>query len=143
MDRGGKGADEWPSGRRDDGSKKGGKKGSKGSKLDWCAEKDRGAAGNKGKGKGKGKGKCETRDCYDCGEQGHRSELPIQVDQQHRRRKGPRIVVGKCKPEGEKAEELASLQAPGDEREWCWPRRNRITRWRKANGPKTSISLPC
>ena len=31
--------------------------------------------------------------------------------------------------EGAKAEELASLEAPDDEGEWCWPRRNRITRF--------------
>ena len=33
--------------------------------------------------------------------------------------------------EGEKPEELASLEAPDNEGEWCWPKRNRITRWRK------------
>ena len=49
----GKGADEWPSGRRDDG----GKKGFKGSKPDWYSDKDK---GSKGKGKGKSKGKSET-----------------------------------------------------------------------------------
>ena len=55
-----KGADEWTSGRRDDGAKRGGKKkGSKGSKPDWHSDKD------------KGKGKRETQYCYDCGEQGH------------------------------------------------------------------------
>ena len=32
-------------------------------------------------------------------------------------------------PEGDKAEELASVGTPDDEGEWCWPRRNRITRW--------------
>ena len=31
-------------------------------------------------------------------------------------------------PEGEEAEELASLEAPDDEGVWCWPKRNRITR---------------
>ena len=45
-----KGADEWSSGRRDDGAKKGGKKGSKGSKPDWCGDKDKGGHGSKGKG---------------------------------------------------------------------------------------------
>ena len=35
----GKGADEWTSGRRDDGAKKGGEKGSKGSKPDWYGDK--------------------------------------------------------------------------------------------------------
>ena len=62
-----KGADEWTSGRRDDGGKKGGNKGSKGSKHDWYGDKDKGGTGNKGKGKGKGKGKIETRYCYGCG----------------------------------------------------------------------------
>ena len=33
--------------------------------------------------------------------------------------------------EGEKAEELATLETLDDEGEWCWPRRNRITRWRR------------
>ena len=32
---------------------------------------------------------------------------------------------------GEEPEELASLEAPDDEGEWCWPKRNRIMRWRK------------
>ena len=64
-----KGADEWTSGRRDDGANKGGKKGSKGSKPDWHGDKGKG--GNWSKGKGIGKGKSETRYCYDCGEQGH------------------------------------------------------------------------
>ena len=45
----GKGADEWPSGRRDDGANKGGKKGSKGSKPDWHGDKDKGGNGSKGK----------------------------------------------------------------------------------------------
>ena len=41
----GKGTDEWPSGKRDDGGKKGGKKGSKGSKLDRHSDKDKGSEG--------------------------------------------------------------------------------------------------
>ena len=52
----------------------------------------------------------------------HRRELPIRLDQQTRRRRGLR-------PEGEKAEEPESLGALDDEGEWCWPERNRITRW--------------
>ena len=44
---------------------------------------------------------------------------------------------------GEKAKDITSLEAPDDEGEWCWPTRNKITRWMNANGPKTSISLPC
>ena len=63
----GKGADERTSGRRDDGGKKGGKNGSKGSTPDWHGDRDKGSTGNKGN----GKCKRETRYCYDCGEQGH------------------------------------------------------------------------
>ena len=35
------------------------------------------------------------------------------------------------KLERAKPEELASLEAPDDEGYWCWPKRNRVTRWRK------------
>ena len=47
----GDGADEWTSGRGD-GGKKGGEKGSKGSKPDWHGDKEKGGTGSKGKGKG-------------------------------------------------------------------------------------------
>ena len=66
-----KGADEWTSGKIDDGGGKVGKKGSKGSKPDGYGYKDKGSNGSKGKDKTKGKGKSETRYCYECGEQGH------------------------------------------------------------------------
>ena len=52
----GKGADEWTSGRRDDGSEKGGKRSGKGSKPDWYSDKDKRGTGNKGKGQGQGRG---------------------------------------------------------------------------------------
>ena len=45
-------------------ARKGGKKGSKGSKPDWYGD-------NGSNGKGKGKGKSGTRYCCDFGEQGH------------------------------------------------------------------------
>ena len=32
-------------------------------------------------------------------------------------------------PEGEKSDELASLEAPDDEGGRCWPKRSRVTRW--------------
>ena len=41
-----------------------------------------------------------------------------------------------------KPEELASLEAPDGEGEWCWSKRNRITRWRKRVEPKANIPLP-
>ena len=67
----GDGADKWVIGRRDDGGKKGGKQGSKGSKLDWYGDRGKGSTGNKGKGKGKDKGKSEARCCHDCFPKGH------------------------------------------------------------------------
>ena len=108
----GKGADEWTSGKRDDGDKKGGKKGSKGSKPDWHSDKDK---GSKGKGKGKGKAKSETRYCYDCGEQGHIGvNCPYKwansIDEED-----DQTLSWESEPEGENAEELASLETPDEE----------------------------
>ena len=115
----GKGAHEWTSGRRDDGGKKGGKKGSKGSKPDWYSDRDTGGKASQGLGKrkGKGKGKSETRCCYDYGEQGffgvscpHKwtNSIDDQDDQDS---------SWESEPEGERAEELASMEAPDDEGE--------------------------
>ena len=79
-----------------------------------------------GKGKGKGKGKIETRYCYACGEQGHIGvNCPYKwtnsIDEEE-----DQSSSWESELVGEKAEELASLEAPDDEVEWCWPRRNRI-----------------
>ena len=38
-------------------------------------------------------------------------------------------------PEGE----LASLETLDDEGEWCWPRRNRITRWSRKVDPRPAF----
>ena len=125
----GRGADEWPSGKRDDGSKKGGKKGSKGSKPDWHSDKDKGSKG-KSKGKGKGKGKIETRYCYDCGEQGHIGvNCPYKWANKQHRQEDDQTSSWESEPEGENAEELASLETPEEEGEWCWPKKSRVTRW--------------
>ena len=109
----GKGADEWTSGRRNDG----GKKGSKGSKPDWFGDKDKGCTGSKGNGKGEGKGKSETRYFYDCGEQGHIGmNCPYKwtngIDEED-----DHVSSWDSEPEGEKAEELASLETSDDEGE--------------------------
>ena len=125
----GKGADEWTSGRRDDGAKKGGKKGFKGSKHDWHGDKDKGGNGSKGTGKGKGKGNSETRHCYDCGEQGH-----IGVNCPYKRansidEEDDQTSSWESEPEGEHTEELASLETLDEEGEWCWPKKSRVTRW--------------
>ena len=90
----GKGADEWPSGKRYDGGKKGGKKGSK---PDWHGDKS------------------ETRYCYDCGEQGH-----IGVDCPHKLansidEEDDQTSSWESEPEGENAEELASLETHDEE----------------------------
>ena len=42
-------------------------------------------------------------------------------------------------PEGEKAEELTNLETRGDGGEWCWPRRNGITRWEKRVDPRPAF----
>ena len=41
--------------------------------------------------------------------------------------------------EGKEAEELVSLETPDEKGEWCWPRRNRITRWRRRMGPRPAF----
>ena len=53
------------SGRRDDGGKTGGKKGTNGSKPGWYGDKVKGSSWNRGK------GKSEVKYFYDCGEQRH------------------------------------------------------------------------
>ena len=116
----GKGADEWPSGKREEGGKKGGKKGTKGSKPDWHSDKDKG---------GKGKGKSETRYRYDCGEQRHIGvNCPYKwansIDEED-----DQTSSWESEPEGENAEEFASLETPDEEGEWCWPKKCRVTRW--------------
>ena len=75
-------------------------------------DKDKGGTGSKGKGKGKGKGKSETRYCYDCGEQGNigvncpykwANSIGEEDDQ---------TSSWESEPQGENAEELASLETP-------------------------------
>ena len=119
----GKGADERTTGRGDDGGKKQGKKGSKDSKPDWHGDRDKGSTGNKGKGKSK------TRYCYDVG-----MNCPYKwtnsIDEEEDQGSSRESEL-----EGEKEDEPASLEAPGPEGEWCWSRRNRITRWGKRMDP--------
>ena len=132
----GKGADEWTSGKRDDGGKEGGKNCFKGSKPDWYSGKDK---GSKGKGKGKSKGKSETRYCYDCGEQGYigvncSCKWANSIDEED-----DQTSSWESEPEGKKAEELTSLETPDEEGEWCWPRKNRITRWSRRVRPRPAF----
>ena len=66
--------------------------------------------GAKGKGKGKAMGKSETRYCYDCGEQGQ-----IEVNCPYKwansmDEEDEQVSSWESEPEGEKAEELASLE---------------------------------
>ena len=113
-------ADEWTSGRRGDRAKQGGKKGSKGSKL-----------GSKGKGKGKGKDKNKTRYCYNCREQ---EEIGVNCPYKRANstdEEDDRTSSWESEPEGEKAEEVASLQTLDEEGVWCWPEKSGVTRWRR------------
>ena len=42
-------------------------------------------------------------------------------------------------PEGGNAEELANLETPDDDGEWCRPRRNRITGWSRRVDPRPAF----
>ena len=99
--------------------------GSEGSKPGWYSDKDK---GSKGKGKDKGKGKSETRYCCDCGEQGHiRVNCPYKWANS-KDEEDDQTSSWESEPEGENAEELASLETPDEEGEWCWPKKSRVTR---------------
>ena len=119
--------------RREGGGKKGGEKGSKGGKPDWCGDTD---TGNKGKGKGKGKGKSKSGTRV---EQGHIGvNCPYKwtnsIDEAE-----DRGSSWESELEGDNAEELVSLEALCDEGERCWPKKNRITRWRKRLDPRPAL----
>ena len=62
-----KGAEEWTSGRRDDGGKNGGRA----ANPNGTATRTRETLEAKEKARAKGKGKSETRYCHECGGQGH------------------------------------------------------------------------
>ena len=121
----GKGADECPSGKRDDGGKKGGNKCSKGSKPDRHSDKDQ---GSNGKLKGKGKGMSETRHCCHCGELEHIGvncpyKCANSIDEED-----DQTSSWESELEGKNTAELASLETPDEEGEWCWPQKGRVTR---------------
>ena len=115
----GKGADVMTSGRRDDGGKKVGKMGSKGSKPDGYGDKDKGGNGSKRKGRCKGrsigKGKGETRYCYDCGEEGHIGMICPHKWTNNTDEEEDQGSSRESEPEGEKAVEPASLETPDDD----------------------------
>ena len=41
----------------------------------------------------------------------------------------PALMKWESEPKGENAEELASLETPDEEGDWCWPEKSRVTRW--------------
>ena len=120
----GKGADEWTSGKRDDGGKKGRKKAPRAANPIGTATRTK---ERKGKGKGKSKGKSETRYCYDCGEQGHIGENCPYKWANSIHGEDDQTSSWESELEGENAEELASLETPDEEGEWCWPEKSRVT----------------
>ena len=114
---------------RDDGAKKVGKTGSKGSKPGWHGDKDKGGNWSKGKGKGKGKGKSETRYCYDCGEQGYIGvNCPYKwansIDEED-----DQTSSWESEPEGENGEELASLRRLTKKQSGAGPRKAESPGW--------------
>ena len=96
----GKGADEWTSDKKDDGGKKGGKIGSKVNKPDWYGDKDKGSSGNKRQ-RERERQKQRQRQERDPmllrlrRARAHRSEFSTQMDQQHRRGRRQKFIVGK------------------------------------------------
>ena len=103
---------EWTSDKKDDGGKKGGKIGSKVNKLDWYGDKDKGSSGNK---------RQRERE-----RQGKRHQWTNSIDEEDDQSSSWQSDL-----EEEKPEDLASLETPDDEGEWCWPKQNRISRWGK------------
>ena len=103
----GQGADEWTSGKRDDGGKKGGKKGSKGSKPDWHSDKDKKEAREKARARAKARVKPDIATTAES--RGHIGlNCPYQwansMDEED-----DQTSSWESEPEGENAEELASL----------------------------------
>ena len=86
------------------------------SKQDWHGDKDK---GSKRKGKGKGKGKSETRYCYDCGEQGHIGVKCPYKWANSADEEDDQTSSWESEPEGENAEELASLETHDEQGERC------------------------
>ena len=73
----------------------------------------------------------KTRHCYDCGEQGYIGmNCPYKwansIDEED-----DQTSSCESEPEGEKSEEEASLETRDEEGEWCWPKKGRVTRWRR------------
>ena len=83
-----------------------------------AVSRTREAMGAKGKAMAKVRARAKTRYCYDCGEQGH-----IGVNCPHKwantiDEEDDQTTSWESEPEGENAEELASLQTPDEEQVW-------------------------
>ena len=68
----------------------------------------------------------------------HPSELSIQVEKRQKWKILSKIIMGTWNWV-EWSEDLASLEAPDDEGGWCWPKRNRITRWGKRENQRPTF----
>ena len=72
----------------------------------------------------------KPRYCYDCGEQGHIGvNCPYKWANSIEEEEDDQTSSWESEPEGENAKELASLETPDAEGEWCWPKRSKVTRW--------------
>ena len=69
----------------------------------------------------KSKGKNETRYSYDCGEQGHIGVNCPYNWANSTDEEDDQTTSWESEPEGENAEELASLETHDEEGEWCLP----------------------
>ena len=73
----------------------------------------------------------ETRDCCDCGGQGHIGVNCPYTRANRKDEEDDQLSSCESEPEGENAEELTSLETHDEEGEWCWPKKGRVTRWRR------------
>ena len=112
----GEGADEWTSGKRDNGAKIGDKKGLQGQQIQLARRQGQGR-------------QWEQRE-----RQWQRRHIGVNcpykwansIDEED-----DQTSSLESEPEGENAEELASLETPDEDGGWCWPEKSRVTRWRR------------
>ena len=69
------------------------------------------------------------RYCYDCGEEGHLGVTCPFMRANSIDEEDDQTATWESELEGENAEELASLETPDEDGEWCWLEKSKVTRW--------------
>ena len=138
----GKGADEWTSSRRSDGGKKGSKKGPRTADPLGTVTVSKEVLDPMGT-----KAKARTRvkpDTATIAESKGMSEYTVHTSgPTASTKKMTKARRGRVSLKEKRLNNSRVLETLDDQGEWCWPRRNRVPRWRERMDPtKTSISLP-